>query len=69
MKAYIIVSTFSAVWIVMVYMFLSDYYWYQRIAAGTWGFILVNAITLIPVLLCFFIADRLQPVEKSVDSQ
>ncbi|WP_054024414.1 hypothetical protein [Bacillus sp. FJAT-28004] len=69
MKAYIIASTFSAIWLIMVYMFLSDYYWYQRIAAGTWGFILVNSITLFPVLLCLFIADRLQPVAKPVDSQ
>ncbi|WP_130613388.1 hypothetical protein [Cohnella abietis] len=54
----------SIVWLIGVFSYLSDYTWYRLIATGTWGFIFVNAVTLFPVLLFLFIADRLQPIEK-----
>jgi len=62
LKAYIWAFIISGIWLVIVYAFLSDYQWYRMLAVGTWGFVLVNAITLFPVLICLFIADRLQPV-------
>ncbi|WP_169090925.1 hypothetical protein [Paenibacillus sp. PL91] len=69
MKAYIIASIISGIWLVVVYVFLSDYYWYQLIAVKTWGFLIVNAITLFPILLCMYIADRLQPSMKQGQPQ
>ncbi|WP_141499601.1 hypothetical protein [Paenibacillus luteus] len=58
MKETIISYLFPASWIMLVYIFLSDYDWYQQIAIGTWGFLGVNALTLFPILLSLFITDR-----------
>ncbi|OBZ13766.1 MULTISPECIES: hypothetical protein [Bacillales] len=69
MKAYLCTYAISGIWLLIVFSFLSDYHWYQLIAAGTWGFVLVNAVTLLPVILCLFIADRLQPAKKESKPQ
>jgi hypothetical protein len=69
MKATIIAYLFPATWLLIVYVFLSDYDWYQQIAIGTWGFLSVNAITLFPILLSLFMTDRLLSGSKNSESR
>ncbi|MGO4548833.1 hypothetical protein AB4Z29_28990 [Paenibacillus sp. 2TAB23] len=66
MKKYIVSFIFSAMWFLLVFWFFSNYYWYRRIALESWGFIIVNLITLFPVLLVLYVADRMQPAGKTV---
>lgn len=67
MKKYIAAFAFSAIWLLFVFWFFSNYYWYRRIAIERWGFIFVNVITLFPVLLVLFVTDRMQPANTPVD--
>jgi hypothetical protein len=57
MKPYAIAYLLSAVWLFLVNSYLSDYRWYRWVSVGTWGFIGVEAITLLPVLAFMFAAD------------
>ncbi len=57
MKAYGLAYAASAVWLALVYAVLSDYKWYRALSVGTWGFLIVEAITMLPVLLFLFLAE------------
>jgi len=60
MKSILITYLLSGTWIVLVAQNLPHNEWYLRIANNPWSFIAVNVITLIPVIVVLFIADRLQ---------
>ena len=57
MKAYGPAYAASGVWLVLVYVWLSDYDWYKALSVGTWGFVVVEAITMLPVLLFLLLAE------------
>lgn len=57
MKAYGLAYAASGVWLVLVCVRLSDYDWYHAISVGTWGFLIVEAVTMFPVLLSLLLAD------------
>ncbi|WP_372637841.1 hypothetical protein [Cohnella sp.] len=57
MKAYGLAYSASGIWLVVVCVWLSDYDWYQALSVGTWGFLTVEAITMLPVLLSLFLAE------------
>jgi|GEM_PF-1601117 len=57
MKAYRLAYAASAAWLVLVYAVLSDYKWYRALSVGTWGFLIVEALTMLPVLLFLFLAE------------
>ncbi|WP_138754313.1 hypothetical protein [Paenibacillus sinopodophylli] len=69
MKAYTFSFIFSAIWLIAVFHFFSDYYWYRLLAVEKWGFITVNVITLFPVIIALIIADRLQTTDQPADSE
>ncbi len=57
MKAYGLAYSASGVWLVLVCVWLSDYHWYKALSVGTWGFLTVEAMTMLPVLLSLFLAE------------
>lgn len=57
MKAYLLAYSASAVWLVLVYASLSQYKWYRALSIGTWGFLTIEALTMLPVLLFLFLAE------------
>lgn len=65
MKTYVISFLFSAIWFFVVFVFFSDYGWYRKIVIGDWGFMIVNAITLFPMLIAFVIADKTSKPKQS----
>jgi hypothetical membrane protein len=66
-KACTIAYALSGIWLSLVSVFMSDYHWYRWISIGTWGFVLVDAIILAPVILVLLVADRFQSANKSGD--
>ncbi|QMV40830.1 hypothetical protein [Cohnella cholangitidis] len=64
-KACSIAYALSGIWLFLVYAWMSDYHWFRSLSIGTWGFLLVDAITLAPVILILLVADRFQPAGKS----
>lgn len=63
-KAGAIAYLLSGAWLIIVTVYLSDYHRFRRFSLGTWGFILVDLITLAPVILALWIADRFQPAKS-----
>jgi len=60
MKFILISYLLSGTWVVLVAQTLPHNEWYLHIANNPWSFIVVNAVTLIPVIVVLFITDRLQ---------
>ncbi|MNI15548.1 hypothetical protein D3C73_688480 [compost metagenome] len=66
-KPYVYAYLLLGVWFGLVIAYLPDSEWYRMIAVKPWAFVVVNVITLFPVLVILFIADRLQPIAQPVE--
>ncbi|MBP1989947.1 hypothetical protein [Paenibacillus eucommiae] len=65
MKAYVYVYSLIGVWFCVLFAYLPNSKWFELIARNPWGFIRIDAIILVPVLIGLFIADRSQPPAAS----
>ncbi|MFC4596983.1 hypothetical protein [Cohnella hongkongensis] len=57
MQAYRLAYAASGVWLIALSVWLSDYRRYRALSIETWGFILVEALTLLPVFLVLILAE------------
>jgi len=57
MTGYWIAYGICVVWLLFLYANLSDYAWYRALSVGTWGFIVVESLTLLPIVFVLFLAE------------
>ncbi|SFK95943.1 hypothetical protein SAMN03159341_102390 [Paenibacillus sp. 1_12] len=69
MKPYVYAYILSAIWILLVIIYMPYSNWYGMIASKTWSFVVVNTILFIPVLSFLVIADRCCPSIKESEAQ
>jgi hypothetical protein len=59
MKKYYYFYMLTALWYGLIVAFLPQSEWYRLIVRHPWGYIVVNTITFVPVLVLFILVDKL----------
>ncbi len=69
MKPYIYAYILSAIWFLLVILYMPHSRGYQMIASNNWSFVVVDTLLIAPVLIFLVIADRFCRTGKKADGQ
>lgn len=69
MKPYIYAYILSAIWFLLVILYLPHSKGYEMIASKNWSFVVMDLLLIAPVLIFLAIAERFCRTAKKSDSQ